>query len=257
MMFLGNCEVLSIEQVAELTYRIRFYSPQVAGTARPGQFLLIRVEKTLEPFLRRPMSLHRVGRGEGWVEILFKIVGKGTRILAEKKIGDRLDVMGPLGRGFDLSAKEKFLLIAGGVGIAPLLFAAQELLRAKRDFLFLLGFKNRGEICCIGELKDMGAELKIATEDGSMGRKGTVIDLLKDYLRSSNHRLLASGPRAMLRQLTQICEKWDLDCQVCLEERMACGLGACMGCPVRTKGGYKLVCLDGPVFNLREVLLDG
>jgi len=257
MMFLGDCEILSVRQVADLTYRIRFSSPQVARTAQPGQFLLIRIEKTLEPFLRRPMSVHRVGREDGWVEILFKIVGKGTRILAEKKAGDRLDVMGPLGKGFDLSAKGKFLLIAGGMGIAPLLFAAQELLRAKRDFLFLVGFKNKGEICCVKELKNMGAELRIATEDGSVGCKGTVIDLLKDYSTSPNPQLLACGPRAMLRQLARICEKWGLDCQVSLEERMACGLGACMGCPVKTRGGYKLVCLDGPVFDLKEVLLDG
>lgn len=259
-----DCEILSVGEVADRVYTIQFFAPDIAHSAQPGQFLQIQVSDSYDPLLRRPFSLHRLQRQEGKIEILFKVVGRGTEILANKKVGMELDVMGPLGKGFAVEGvSDNFLLLAGGMGIAPLFFAAEELLHRGKKVIFFAGFKDRGQVCCVEDLQTLGAELFTATEDGSVGFCGTVMELFKDYWEKQTadkeSMILACGPRAMLKDLA---DKWDVTCQVSLEERMACGLGACMGCPIKIKhpndgNPYRLICVDGPVFYLKEILLDG
>lgn len=266
-LYAGKCEIHRVAELAVGIYSIRFFAPVIAHSAHPGQFLQVRVSESYDPLLRRPFSVHRLQRKRGEVEILFKVVGRGTEILARKEVGWELDVIGPLGRGFAIEgAAQNFLLLAGGMGVAPLFFAAEELLHQGKKVVFFAGFKNKDLVCRTNDLQRLGTELHVATEDGSSSFEGTVIELFKDYLKKEKldkkHMILACGPTAMLKELAECAQDWDLTCQVSLEDRMACGVGACMGCPIKVKHSedddpYKLICRDGPVFYLEEICLDG
>jgi dihydroorotate dehydrogenase electron transfer subunit len=250
--------------------------------AAPGQFLEIKVSNNYQPLLRRPFSVHRLEKGA--LKILYKVVGQGTRLLSEKKAGDLLDVIGPLGNGFtyELRAKSQELpiLVAGGMGVAPLMFLAEKLMQrkahpsaslrmrpeqgrgtqsAKRRATVLIGAKTKSELLCEKEFKKLGCEVKIATDDGTKGLKGFVSELLKQELSTIDYRpstIYACGPKPMLKAVSQVAQARHLPCQVSLEEHMACGLGVCLGCVVETKQGRKLVCKDGPVFTGQDIFWD-
>jgi dihydroorotate dehydrogenase electron transfer subunit len=193
--------------------------------------------------LRRPFSIHRI-REKG-VEVLFKIKGAGTEWLSKRSAGDILDIAGPCGKGFKIEDK-KCVLIGGGIGIAPLLSLAESL---KEKPIILIGAKNRDEILCVKDFEAIGADVAIATEDGSFGYRGYVTELL-----SEKYPIYACGPRAMLKKIAEFAKKNGVSCQVLVEERFGCGVGACMCCAVLTKKGYKRVCADGPVFSAEELL---
>ncbi|MDP3732411.1 MAG: dihydroorotate dehydrogenase electron transfer subunit [Candidatus Omnitrophota bacterium] len=230
---------------------------------REGDFLDIKVNDTYEPLLRRPLSIHRV-RGDN-IELLYEVVGRATEVLSCRKPGECLDAIGPLGNGFNypLSAIRYLLpvLVAGGMGVAPLLFLAEKIksgytLYATRSMLVLIGAKTKNEILCEKEFKDLGCEVKIATDDGSRGLKGKVTELLKDLLLTMNYKLstiYACGPRPMLKEISRISKNYKIPAQVSLEEHMACGIGACLGCVVNTKEGFKRVCKEGPIFKADEI----
>ncbi len=235
-------------------------APKIAKESLPGQFLNIKVNDTYEPLLRRPVSIHIV-KGAN-IELLYEVVGKATEILSRRKTGEYLDVIGPLGNGFNypLSAIRYPLsvLVAGGMGIAPLIFLAEKLLkprvsRHKSEVVVLIGAKTKDQILCEKELKNLGCEVKIATDDGSKGFKGKVTDLLKNILRVTSYELrvtiYACGPKPMLKEIAKISKKHTIPAQLSLEEHMACGIGACLGCVVNTKEGFKRVCKEGPVFD--------
>ncbi|RKY53487.1 MAG: dihydroorotate dehydrogenase electron transfer subunit, partial [Candidatus Neomarinimicrobiota bacterium] len=173
-----------------------------------------------------------------------------------------LDLLGPLGIGFYLEGSfSHALVVAGGMGSAPIFFLIDKLLELKKRITFFWGVKNKNEIFALKDLRNSGVDVRIITEDGSMGRKGLITDILKPFL--AEHREDRSlegfvcGPVKMLKQVQGMAEITTFGWQVSLEERMACGVGVCMGCGVKMKeGGYKMVCSDGPVFNLREILFD-
>ena len=241
---------------------MRIEAPYIARKAKSGQFLHLRCGVSTDPLLRRPISIHRIGKR--YLEILYNIVGKGTRILSQKEAGDKLDIIGPLGNGFKIYKNSKTLkmLIAGGMGVAPLLALAEELapyIKGKKKFIVILGARTQNHILCDKEFKKLGAEVYIATEDGSRGKRALATELAQEIVSSKKYRwqdvsVYAAGPMSMVKALCRLMKRCNLESQVSLEERMACGLGACLGCVVDTQSGYKRVCKDGPVFALNALL---
>ena len=232
---------------------------KIASLASPGQFVNIKVSDSIEPLLRRPFSIHRVSMAD--IEILYEIVGPGTEILSQKNAGEYLDIIGPLGTGFTFNDRprerqtERTILVAGGMGVAPLLFLAEKL--KKHNPLVLLGVKTKSQILCEKDFKDLGCEVRIATDDGSRGFKGKVTDLLKHLPSTIDHRpstIYACGPRPMLKEISLVSKKHNIPAQISLEEHMACGIGACLGCAVKTKSGFQRVCKEGPVFAADEII---
>ncbi|RKY65990.1 MAG: dihydroorotate dehydrogenase electron transfer subunit [Candidatus Latescibacterota bacterium] len=251
-MFEGKASVTANMCMGPSAFLLRMRAPAVAREAEPGQFVLLRVSTTYDPLLRRPFSICRTVGDE--VEILYKVVGRGTSLLSEARPGDELEVMGPLGRGF-MPPQGTPLLVAGGMGVAPLAFWAGKLRDMGHEPEVLLGAATSGELFGRKLLEDAGARVEVATEDGSEGFAGTVTELLGRVLEPSHH-VYACGPRGMLRKVVALTEEMEVPCQISVEEVMACGVGACMGCAVRAReGGYLLVCRDGPVFDGRKLVL--
>jgi dihydroorotate dehydrogenase electron transfer subunit len=250
--------ILKNELIAPNFYRMRIESPYLAKNSKPGQFIEVRCSENIEPLLRRPLGVHRIT--ENGIEMLYEVVGKGTRLLSRKAKGDTVDIIGPLGNGFGLPTIRyplNIILIAGGVGVAPLL-ALAECLTSKKNIYVMIGARSKSHVLCESDFKKLGAKVSVSTEDGSKGKKGLVTDMLKNLLadnKSSSAAVYACGPAGMLKAVASIAKAAQISCQVSLEERMACGVGVCLGCPVKTKDeGYKMVCKDGPVFNAEEIV---
>ncbi|MFO8053210.1 MAG: dihydroorotate dehydrogenase electron transfer subunit, partial [Candidatus Omnitrophota bacterium] len=247
--------ISEVKKIKEDIFLLSFKSADIARTAQPGNFLHLKLEATI---LRRPLSIHKVE--DKVVYLLFKARGRGTRALAKKKKNDQLDIIGPLGNGFKVKRRENSILVAGGVGVAPLVFLAEKLReiqnpKSKIQKAVLLGAKNKQEIVCEEEFKKLGFQVKIGTEDGSRGHKGFVTDLLKEILNTQYSRLntniYACGPKGMFCQINKIVkDRKGINTQLSFEQFMGCGLGVCCACVISTKAGYKKVCQDGPVFRL-------
>lgn len=237
-------------------WHLEFESSIIANNAQPGQFVNIKVSDGFEPLLRRPISIHGV-KGST-VKLIYEVLGKGTQALSARKPKEFLDIIGPLGNGFGYkqlakAGKAKNILIAGGMGVAPLVFLAEKIKPVKP--LVLIGAKTKNQILCTPEFKSLGCPLKLATDDGSAGFKGRVTDLLKIVLEQAKpSRLFSCGPHPMLKTIARIAHENKINAQLSLEEHMACGIGACLGCVVSTKAGYKRVCKDGPVFSSEELI---
>lgn len=256
-----HLKILANKKIAPEYYKMAFESPEIVRISTPGQFLHIRINNTNEPLLRRPFGLHSIKDTEEF-EILYRVVGKGTVLLSKKKAGEELDVLGPLGNGFkvNVAGKETMVLIGGGAGIAPLFFLAQKA-HHFREMIVLIGGKTKDQILCEKEFKKLGLEVRIATEDGSYGYKGPVTDLLNalphTFISQASLSIFACGPLLMQKAIAKFSSEHNLPCQVSLESRMACGIGACLGCAVKIKGessAYKRVCVDGPVFEAEEIV---
>ncbi|MBI3354527.1 MAG: dihydroorotate dehydrogenase electron transfer subunit [Nitrospirae bacterium] len=252
-----KAEILSHLNLTGPYYKLKLYSPHIYKNAMPGQFAMLRVGETSDPLLRRPFSIHKKNPDKT-IEILYKIVGKGTRLLSTLVKGKDMDIIGPLGNGFVIDKKIKnHILIAGGIGIAPLLFLAHELSRDKRSRITLfLGARHKEDILCIQNFKRLKARINISTEDGSLGKQGLISELFEVSLADLNEQKIAvysCGPNNMLREIHRLAAAKGLPCQVSLEARMGCGIGACLGCVVEGKEGYEKVCTDGPVFDAGEV----
>ncbi|MCM8801010.1 MAG: dihydroorotate dehydrogenase electron transfer subunit [Candidatus Omnitrophica bacterium] len=230
----------------------------ITQLARPGQFINIKVCQDYEPLLRRPFSIHRIK--DAYLEIIFKIVGKATELLSKKDQGDYLDIIGPLGKGFWIFDSSAWvpILVGGGIGIAPLLFLGEYLKHLGFLSIVLIGAKKKDEILAEEDFRRIGCKVKVSTEDGSRGFKGKVTDLLIKVLKKGSFPkeaiIYACGPRRMLEEINLISKRYRVSAQVSLEEHMACGIGACFGCVVNTRDGYKRVCKDGPVFNIDEIV---
>jgi dihydroorotate dehydrogenase electron transfer subunit len=252
--------ISEIEEVAPGHCRLKMIAPEIAAAAKPGQFVEVRVgnDDSVDPLLARPISIFRINKGEGSISLLFKIVGRGTKLLASKVKGENIMTWGPIGNGFSIPEGAKNIaLIAGGIGMPPL-FCLQEHLasspnppqitlfyggRTSRDFLEMdLWEKNQTRV-------------KLATEDGSTGFKGLVTDLFVSEHQSNHYDLLvACGPAPMLAAIQKIASLTGLSGQISLESYMACGVGACLGCVCQTGKGSRRVCVDGPVFSIEEVI---
>jgi dihydroorotate dehydrogenase electron transfer subunit len=254
--FQEKCRVSAFEQLTADIFRLSVHGPRIAAVATPGQFVMVAVSDSLDPLLRRPLSIHRRS-SDGSIGLLFKVIGKGTEMLTHLRVGDTLDLIGPLGRGFDLAPAGPVCLIGGGMGIAPLYFLAGQLARGGRnpqDDHVLLGARNREEIGPLAdEFRALGYPVQVATDDGSIGHHGLIPELLPARLPAAR-RVYACGPHPMMKAVAGQCRQADVSCQVSLETHMACGLGACLGCAVSGAGGnYVHVCQHGPVFNAGDI----
>jgi len=248
--------VIENKKLIENHYLLTLHPLQKIKKPKPGNFFMVAVDKGLDPLLRRPISIHRWLDGD--FQLLYRVVGKGTSILGRKKPGDILEILGPLGNGFPSNIKsENIILVAGGLGIAPI-FALAELLRKRNPSLFY-GARTKHEVLCTDELKAFGLDTVIATDDGSYGKKGNIVNVLKDHLirhpsRAAKNIIFACGPEPMLKALSALAVKHNLQGHIALEQHMACGLGTCLGCVVKTVKGYKRVCKEGPVFPIEDIL---
>lgn len=263
MVVSANVPVIENNKILPEFYQLILEAPMVAGEAKPGQFVMVRTSGTLEPFLNRPISIHRIDEAKGIIELVYQVVGKGTKLLSRISPGQHLQIIGPLGNGFSWQTGfKRVALVGGGCGIAPLLALAEKLLENEREVYVLLGAQTKEKLLAAEEFSQLGCRVRISTDDGSQGKKGFVIQLLEELVNSiSLDQVYACGPLPMVKGLIKIAEEKGIPCQVSLEERMACGIGACLGCacPVRNPDGtvgYKRVCHDGPVFDAKELLLD-
>lgn len=220
----------------------------------PGQFFHVDCGGGREHLLRRPLSVLGYDPGrEPALIFLVEAVGWGTRRLCAMEPGEKVSVLGPLGRGFDLPDGGRALLLAGGMGVAPLAYLARALDSTGVDFDFVAGFRDSGQ--CFSGLKDLGGEVRVFTEDGSTGDKGKACDGLEERLSGGDYSsVYTCGPETMMAVAARACEAAGVPCQVSLDSRMACGLGACRGCVKPGSGGRNLcVCLEGPIFDSKEV----
>jgi len=255
-----TAEVLANEHLGSRYYRVGLRCSDAFLKATPGQFVMVHPIDTKAPLLSRPFSIHRLVPGEkgtGGIELLYKVVGDCTRIISRLQPGNHLDLLGPLGRGFDISGEHRLIyLVSGGIGVAPMVFLATSLLAAgiaaERCKVFLGGMTG-GDLLCRQDFSDLGLETCISTDDGSMGESGVVTDSVRTAMESAKPDMIyACGPMAMLGSVSAIAESCSVPCQVSVEAIMACGVGACLGCAVESRGNedaYHHACVDGPVFD--------
>ncbi len=245
--------VVSTKEVMPGVFLTWFEAPEVARSARPGQFVMVRCGE--EALLRRPLSIHQ--RDGGRIALLFAVVGKGTGWLAQGQPGDSVDLLGPLGNGFSVDpGAHNLLLVAGGIGIAPLPFLAKTVLDRGRSVILLQGASSAVQLCPV-HLLPAGTRCMTSTEDGTTGKRGMITSLLPDYIGWAD-QIFACGPNSMYQTIAEQNRKMlkPKPVQVSLEVSMGCGLGVCYGCTVKTRQGLKQVCQDGPVFELKDILQD-
>ncbi|MFA5088540.1 MAG: dihydroorotate dehydrogenase electron transfer subunit [Candidatus Omnitrophota bacterium] len=247
-------QIVSNEKVCPRFYRLRFAAPALARKIRPGQFIHVKVDAGLEPFFRRPFSVYRALKD---VEILYEAVGQGTEILAQRKKGSYLDILGPLGHPFSLPPRgtRQVVMIAGGIGVAPFQILSDFLKGRGLQLVLLYGGRTKEHVFDMKEFKKNGCEVYITTEDGSAGVKGRVSKLFGRISKDPRTTMVYTcGPKPMMAAVQEFARRQQLSGEMAGEEVMACGLGACLGCSIKTVSGYKTVCHDGPVFKLNEVI---
>jgi dihydroorotate dehydrogenase electron transfer subunit len=260
------CSISSNAEVVPGIHLMWIEAPDIAAMAQPGQFITVRCGDFP---LRRPFSIHRSSplrgedTGEGEIAILFKVAGQGTLWLSQREAGQKIDILGPLGKGFAIEPKsERLLLVAGGIGIAPLVFLMQQTL-PRHQITLIQGARTAAQLYYDSyqppAISHKGVQFIPVTEDGSAGQKGKATDVLPDYLDWAD-QMYACGPLDMYKAMAQMslrAERRNLKlkkCQVSLEVRMGCGFGACYCCTINTRKGPKQVCRDGPVFELNNII---
>lgn len=240
-----NAKILSNEEVAEKIFRLMLDAPELAKISRAGQFVQVKISD--EFTLRRPLGI--ASTTDGKVKIFYRAVGRGTEKLSARRAGENLNILGALGNGFS-TYDGKILLVGGGMGLAPLLCAAEQFFAD-----VLIGGRTRDEVTFWQEeFRLHVGKIFITTDDGSYAKKGFVIDLLPEVLSAENYSgILTCGPEIMMRGVAKFAFEKNIPCEVSFEKRMACGLGACLSCSIDTADGRKKVCKDGPIFDARKV----
>jgi dihydroorotate dehydrogenase electron transfer subunit len=273
-MFSEKLRVVKHAQCAPSWYQIGFEAPHFAAESVAGQFFMVEVGSGgTDPLLRRPMSLYRLIRdaeaNPTGFELLYKVVGRGTALLSKVCAGDTLGVLGPLGRGFKIEeGATEHLIVAGGTGVAPMVALADALVLSGIRPKVFYGASSCTELPCMQDFDTRNVDLLVFTEDGSLGAKGFVTKGLEQALSAAletdgdehGAAVYACGPHDMLAAVTRLAERANAPCQLSLESRMGCGLGACMSCAVRaassetgTEPHYIRVCLQGPVIDARRI----
>ncbi len=255
-----RARVKRIVSLGRNLFRLDLHSPQIAGQAWPASFVMARTSEATAPLLCRPFSVYQT-TSEGELQILFRVVGQGTANLSRLRPDDEISLTGPLGNGFDLGARKEFILIAGGVGVAPVFMAAKQIVRNGGTRITVMAGAATGEELepLTAGFAPLGIDCELATDDGSLGHHGLVTDLLKQRLADVSPQrtgILCCGPAPMMAAVAGICEQAGIWCQVSLETMMACGVSACLGCTVAGRGNgkkYLHVCKDGPVFMAGEI----
>lgn len=246
-----RCKLVKADKLTTDVYDFTLDCPELAAKAVPGQFAQIRLPGHT---LRRPISICGIDRERGNLRFVFQIRGQGTAELAEFREGSKIEILAPLGNGFRIDPDKRTLLVGGGIGVPPLLGCAAKL---KENAVAALGFRDRAAVILEQDFKALGAKTLIATDDGSYGFHGLVTALAE---REEFEMVFACGPAPMLKAVRALAEQRNVPCFLSLEERMACGIGACLGCaaPLLDENGNQYfghVCKDGPVFDSRRVVL--
>jgi dihydroorotate dehydrogenase electron transfer subunit len=250
-----SLKIISNQKIGGKYLHLVLDAKELAPRIQPGQFIHIKVADGFEPLFRRPFSVFRAKNGR--VEVFYDPIGRGTRILATKEKGETVDVLGPLGRPFTPPGKEikQVVFIAGGIGVAPFLLFSDALRAHKAEKILLYGARSREHTFPMTEFKKAGVKAFVATEDGSVGVKGRVSALFsKIQIDPAATMIYTCGPRAMMAAVQKFAQESGLKAEGSMEEVMACGLGACLGCSIKTTRGYRTVCHDGPVFALEELV---
>lgn len=237
----GPFKILSLQPLSDII------------TPEPGQFFMLQTAKANDPFLKRPFSLFRYQGG--LLQFLYRIRGKGTACLSDAKAGDILQLIGPLGKAY-LPPEGDFIAVSGGIGIASLFMLLEKY--KKKAYLFY-GARNCDELLMLDEVKALAKDVCITTDDGTACSKGLITEPFKDFIASSSFMenplpIYSCGPIPMLKELAAIVDGGGLTCYASLEEVMACGVGACLGCVTKTKTGYNRVCKEGPVFKIEDIV---
>lgn len=283
MLVVENAKIISNKEISPNFFVLELLSPKIAKTAKPGQFVNIRVSDAADPLLRRPISIYDTENDN--LKILYFVKGKGTEILRDKNPGDLLNITGSHGNGFTVDANAKnILLVGGGFGTAPLAFLAKKIrdesytvagsshlggrdsfhprgeqLRKpfkKKGIFVAIGGRTKELILCEDDFQKLGAKVFVTTDDGSYGEKGLVTKAVEKIIAENKiEQVFTVGPLVMMKTVAQIAERAGIPAQISMEERMACGVGACLGCVCKTKEGYQTVCENGPVFEAKELEL--
>lgn len=237
-------------------FRLVFQAEKIAATAKSGQFLMISASQNNYPFLKRPMGINHIDKEKGQVGVIYQVKGMGTELMSNLQPGSAVDILGPLGNGWQIEHQAKNIcLIGGGSGIGPLLPLAKELHAAGAQLDIIIGGRSAGMIVCEDEFAKYG-RLLLASEDATIGKEGMVSIYFAD--KPSYEHIYCCGPTPMMRAVALWAADKHIPCQVSLEERMGCGYGVCVGCVCKTKDkknniAHKRVCCDGPVFAAEEV----
>lgn len=262
-MKLISARVLHNRCVGPSHYKIGLETRYDVNGVHPGQFVMIQIPGLAEALLRRPFSIHRtLGNPVNAldIEVLYRVVGKGTHQLTHIKEGESLSILGPLGKGFSLgSGPGSAHVIAGGIGLAPLHFLISRMMASGFDpkqITLFFGGRTREDTVLMEDLKTVLPDVRVATEDGTVGQKGLVTDLVERAIHQTPpDGIFACGPLGMLKKIAELALRHGIPCQVSLEALMACGLGACLGCAMKNslfENSYVHVCKDGPVFDLKN-----
>jgi len=248
MMLEQTVTIASHQNIAPKVFLLSFISPRLAAKSRPGQFVHLKPSGPSPLLLRRPFSINRI-KGKN-IYLMYRVVGRGTSLLSSLVKGAKLEVTGPLGKGFEISRRYKeHVILAGGMGLAPMQFLADRLKSMKMDTRLFFGCSGKNDL-----LPCSAPGKVIATDDGSCGYQGFVTEAFLSRLnRYTRPVVYACGPWPMLKQTARICRENNIDCQVSLEAFMACGVGACQGCVVKGVNEYLTVCRQGPVFNSLDI----
>lgn len=254
-------ELIKKEKLLEGLYKFSVDTKEIVELAKPGNFIEIRINENSDPFLRRPISIYNLDKKKGVLEFIFQVKGKGTELLAKKKEGDKIDIIGPLGNGtFKFEEYKNIAVIGGGIGIFPLYELSKQAKNAGKKVYTYLGFRNKDLVTLENEFDEVSTMLTITTDDGSYKNSGFAINYLENDLEKNNiDCIYACGPLPMLKAVKKLAEEKEIPCQISLEEKMGCGMGVCLGCAVRTATStddnpqYLHVCKAGPVFNSKMV----
>ena len=246
--------VQATEQLSDRHWLMRLRSSSALPEMHPGQFVQVHIDDSPTTYLRRPISINMVDYERNEILLLVAAIGEGTRHLVRKKPGEKVNCLLPLGNSFTMprSTDERFLLVGGGVGIAPMLFLGKRLVEMGVRPSFLLGARTADELLEKDMFSDLG-DLYLTTEDGSEGEKGYVTNhsILKE---KQFDRIATCGPKPMMMSVARYAKQNDIECEVSLENDMACGLGACLCCVEDTTDGHICVCTEGPVLNIKKLL---
>ncbi len=252
--------VIGVEAFALGNSLLALEAPEIAGPCKPGQFVMISAQTGLSqpfPLLKRALAVYSTdyGRRKGSVvSLLLKAVGDGTRQLAALRPGDRAELVGPLGNGFDVDEvrSRRVFLVAGGIGIASFYLLARDLAESGKQVHLIYGARSSRDLVGIEDFEALGLEITVTTDDGSRGIQGLVLSGLEKAAAgcgSDDSIFYACGPTPMMQAVAAWCAKRGAPCRISVENRMACGFGVCLGCTVRTADGYRLACTHGPVFD--------
>lgn len=255
-----DAKVLLNESVARGIYLMRLTSPQIARAIHPAQFVQVRTDPGLSPFLRRPFSALRADGKGGWIDIFYDVIGSGTRQMAAATPGSCLNLIGPLGLPFSPPRDDHLLLVAGGVGLVPLAFLAWDYPELRPRMHFLMGAAARDRMPDMDRLLPAGLEVHLATDDGSLGHRGFVTDLIAGHVSPNRTVIFTCGPHSMMARVAAIAADLNLSCYASLENHMGCGFGACVGCVVeyretkREDRRFRRICVEGPVVDAHAVV---